>query len=109
MVLLDLPHSREYFRDLLVSAGASPHTAYRSSSYEAVRGLVARGHGFSLLNQRPVYDTTYSGGEVVVRPIADELPALSIVLARMAAGQPTARARAIASAARDILKRTRTS
>lgn len=105
MVLLDLPHSREYFRELLAAAGAPPRIAFRSHSFEAVRGLVARGHGFSLLNQRPVLDGTYSGGRVEWRPIADDAPSLSVVVAWMESVRRTARARAVAGGAWTVLHR----
>jgi len=42
---------------------------------------------------------------VVPRPIADELPALSIVIARLSTVRPTARARAVATRARAVLQR----
>jgi DNA-binding transcriptional LysR family regulator len=108
MVLLDLPHSREYFQRMLTSAGVTPLVRYRSASYETVRGLVARGHGYSILNQRPVDDVTYGGGRVLARPIADELPPLSIVIARLSTVRSTARARAVADRARAVLQRART-
>ncbi|WP_292722493.1 LysR substrate-binding domain-containing protein, partial [Microbacterium sp. 13-71-7] len=50
LVLLDLPASREYFLDLLAEAGVEPRIRYTSRSYETVRSLVARGHGYSILN-----------------------------------------------------------
>ncbi|MFC7329130.1 LysR substrate-binding domain-containing protein [Marinactinospora rubrisoli] len=105
MVLLDLPHSREYFRELLAAAGAQPRVAYRSHSVEAVRGMVARGLGFSLLNQRPVLDGTYGGGRVESRPIADDVPSLSVVVAWMEAVRCTARARAVTDSARAVVER----
>ena len=105
MVLLDLPHSREYFQQVLASAGVTPVVRYRSGSYETVRGLVARGHGYSILNQRPVEDVTYGGARVVPRPIADDLPPLSIVIARLSTVRSTARARAVATRARAVLQR----
>jgi DNA-binding transcriptional LysR family regulator len=104
MVLLDLPHSREYFQRMLASVGVTPLVRYRSASYETVRGLVARGHGYSLLNLRPVDDVTYGGARVLPRPIADELAPLSIVIARMSTVRPTARARAVAARARAVLQ-----
>jgi DNA-binding transcriptional LysR family regulator len=104
MVLLDLPHSREYFQQMLASAGVTPLIRYRSASYETVRGMVARGHGYSILNQRPVDDVTYGGARVLPRPIADELPPLSIVTARLSTVRPTARARAVAARARAVLQ-----
>lgn len=73
MVLLDLPHSRDYFRSLVASVGVEPHIRYRTSSYETVRALVARGHGFAILNQEPAEPTTYDGGSVVKVPLVDKL------------------------------------
>jgi DNA-binding transcriptional LysR family regulator len=105
MVLLDLPHSRDYFQQMLASAGVTPLIRYRSASYETVRGLVARGHGYSILNQRPVDDVTYGGAHVLPRPIADDLPPLSILIARLSTVRPTARARAVATRARAVLQR----
>jgi DNA-binding transcriptional LysR family regulator len=102
MVLLDLPDSREYFESILAKAGVTPRIRYRSASYEAVRGLVARGHGFSILNQMPAHRGTYDGGAVSAVAIRDDLPGLPIVLARLQSVRTTARARAVAAAARAI-------
>ena len=82
MVLLDLPDSRDYFESMLVDAGVQPRIQYRSASYETVRGMVARGHGFSILNQEPAHHGTYDGGEVVAVPIRGDAPGLPIVIAR---------------------------
>ncbi|MGI5491580.1 LysR substrate-binding domain-containing protein [Microtetraspora malaysiensis] len=91
MILLDLPHSRDYFRAL---HPVEPRVRFRSSSYETVRALVAGGHGYSILNQRAVTDQTYDGGYVVSRPISEEVPFLDIVLASMRGVRLTARATA---------------
>jgi DNA-binding transcriptional LysR family regulator len=107
MVLLDLPDSRDYFESLLAKAGVTPNIRYRSASYEAVRGLVARGHGFSILNQVPAHRGTYDGGSVSTVAIRDDLPGLPIVLARLQSVRSTARARAVAAAARDIFAERR--
>jgi DNA-binding transcriptional LysR family regulator len=102
MVLLDLPDSRDYFESMLVDAGVHPRIHYRSASYETVRGMVARGHGFSILNQEPAHHGTYDGGEVVAVPIRGDAPGLPIVIARAHVVRATARARAIEDAARTI-------
>lgn len=81
MVLLDLPHSRNYFRGLFWRLGIEPQIRYRTLSFELARGMVARGHGYSVLNLRPEPDSTYDGGRVRCVPIADDLPPLSIALA----------------------------
>jgi len=103
MILLDLPHSRDYFQHMLATAGVTPNVRYRSVSYETVRGLVARGLGYSILNQRPVHDVTYGGGTVQPRQIANDLPPLHVVTAHLSSVRSTARARAVAARARAVL------
>jgi len=109
MVLLDLPESRDYFESMLTNAGVTPSIRYRSASYETVRGLVARGHGYSILNQLPAHRETYDGGTVAAVSIRDDVPALPIVLARLQTVRTTARARAVADAARAIFAEQGTS
>lgn len=43
MVLLDLPHSREYLQLVLCGAGVEPVIRHRATGYETVRALVAHG------------------------------------------------------------------
>lgn len=81
MVLLDLPYSRDYFTEIFTRRGIAPVVRHRFTSFEAVRAMVARGHGFTLLNQRPVHDLTYDGGRLVVIALEEEAGSLDIVLA----------------------------
>jgi len=99
-VLLDLPHSADYFLTLFRTAGLEPAVRYRTRSFELVRSLVAAGHGYSLLNLAPAHDGTYGGDSVVVRPLANDVPGLRIVVARAAQARPTRRASAFADFAR---------
>ncbi|OXM55756.1 LysR substrate-binding domain-containing protein [Amycolatopsis alba] len=92
MVLLDLPHSREYLQSVLRDVGVEPRIRHRSTGYETVRSLVASGHGFALLNQRPPDDTTYSGAKAVPLTLTDAVPALEIVVASMRGARLTRRA-----------------
>ena len=94
LVLLDLPHSRDYFVDMLADAGLRPEILHRAHSYETVRAMGGRGLGFSVLNQRPALDTTYDGREVVARPITDDAPSLTVVAASREAERTSTRARA---------------
>jgi DNA-binding transcriptional LysR family regulator len=87
MVLLDMPVSRDYFMDVFTSRGLTPSVRYRFASFEAVRAMVARGHGFALLNQRPAVGRTYDGSRITAVPLVDEVPGLDIVLA-MRGGEP---------------------
>jgi hypothetical protein len=41
-VMLDLPHSREYFSSLFDGLGARPVPAFKSSQPEVVKGMVER-------------------------------------------------------------------
>ncbi|GAA4838879.1 LysR family transcriptional regulator [Saccharopolyspora rosea] len=104
MVLLDLPHSREYFQALVLRTQVEPLIRYRTSNYETVRALVAAGHGYAILNQRPAADTTYDGGRVVTLPLLDESPPLPLVLARVRGVRLTARAREFAACCRALLR-----
>lgn len=100
LVMLDLPHSREYFLSLMDRTGTRPNVRFRTTSYETVRGMVARGHGCSILNQRPSGDRTYDGSAVAVRRLRDDLPPLSLVLAQLRGVRQTRRARAFAACCR---------
>jgi len=102
LVLLDLAQSREYFLGMLEGAGVIPRVRYSSHSYETVRSLVARGHGYSILNQVPLAPLTYDGGELRALRIAGDAPALEVCFARVARVRPTARTRAVATLAREL-------
>jgi len=104
LVLLDLPHSRDYFLQLLASAGLEPEILHRSRNYETVRAMVAHGHGFSVLNQRPRHDLTYDGRRVAACRIADDVPALRVVIATLPGVRQTARAAALADAIRGVFR-----
>ncbi|MGW9167161.1 LysR substrate-binding domain-containing protein [Agromyces sp. NPDC055658] len=102
LVLLDMPHSREYFLGMLAAAGVEPQIRYSSRSYETVRSLVARGQGYSILNQVPRSPQTYDGGELRAVAIADDVAPLDVCLVRVAGVRPTARARVVATLAREL-------
>ena len=102
-VLLDLPHSRDYFTAAFTTAGVAPIIRYRTRSAETARALVGRGLGWSLLNLRPATDDSVEGRPVIARPLADPVPALSVVLAKAVGSRPTRRAEALAGLARQVL------
>ena len=102
-VLLDLPHSREYFTAAFTTAGVTPSIRYRTRSAETARALVGRGLGWTLLNLRPATDDSVEGRPVIARPLVDAVPALSVVLAKAVGSRPTRRAQALAGLARRVL------
>lgn len=93
-ILLDLPHTREYYLSVFKMCGIAPVIRHRASGYETVRSFVSRGHGYSVLNQRLHHDLTYAGGAVVRLPLAEDLPQIEVLLVRAAGTRPTLKARA---------------
>ncbi len=71
MVLLDISPSRDYFTSLFSELGLSPNIAFRSPSFEMVRGMVGNGLGYSILVSKPANAMTYDGSAVVTRPIVE--------------------------------------
>lgn len=78
LILLDLRHTGGYYLGLFRDAGLSPTVRFRVSGYETVRGLVARGFGVSVLNQRVPVRRTFSGELVRVLELADDVPAMAL-------------------------------
>jgi len=102
MILLDLPFSREYFLRLLNDSHVHPEVRYRSGNYETVRSLVAKGYGFSILNQIPASPVTYGGEKVAAIAISDEVSPLPVVVAALTAMRPTPRSNAVIEAIRTV-------
>jgi DNA-binding transcriptional LysR family regulator len=80
LVLMDLPHTREYFLSLFYSLNVEPRIEFLSNSFETVRTLVGNDLGYSLLNVAPKVGVTYDGGEIVNVPIVENLRPLHIAL-----------------------------
>ena len=81
MVLLDAPPSADYFVGVMRVAGVEPLIAYRSSSFEMVRGMVGHGLGYALLVTEPASGMTYDGVRLVARPLIGDHASCRIVIA----------------------------
>jgi DNA-binding transcriptional LysR family regulator len=81
LVLINLPHSREYFLSLFRAAGAAPDIVRESGSIEMVRALVANGLGVSVLTTRPLRDLSYDGKRIACRRLQGPLVPQSVALA----------------------------
>jgi DNA-binding transcriptional LysR family regulator len=103
-VLLDLPHSRDYFLGAFDVAGVTPHIRYRTRSAETARALVGRGLGWSLLNLRPTNNQSVEGRPVVVKELVDAVSALTVVLATRRGARLTKRAAAVRSVTTQALR-----
>lgn len=86
MIVLDLPHTREYFYSIFEQVGVSPNIVYRTSSPHMVRSFVANGLGYSLLNAPLKNDRALDGKPLRRLVMHDEIPSLSmgVVMARSA-------------------------
>lgn len=87
-VLLDLPHSRDYFASLFDTFERRPTPTFHSSQPEVVRGMVANGLGFSLLNFPLRAAQTVDGAEFAIRPLSQPARPLQLGIARLASVQP---------------------
>ncbi|MFI1705011.1 LysR family transcriptional regulator [Streptomyces griseoruber] len=87
----------------LHSAGVKPDIRYLTSSIEAVRSLVARGLGYSMLLQRWPSDTSFEGLPLAAVPISDPLDEPRVVIAHASNVIPTRRASVFAQYARETL------
>jgi DNA-binding transcriptional LysR family regulator len=83
LVLLDLPHSRDYFRGLFASVGVEATVAHRSVHPEVIRTMVANGFGYTIVNARPRVDLALDGLPLVTRPIASDPRPMIMGLARL--------------------------
>lgn len=80
-LLLDLPHSRDYFAGIFRAAGLSPRIAFRSRSQELLRGLVGNGLGWTIQNVQPESPYAIDGTRITSLPLDHGLPAVRLVLA----------------------------
>lgn len=80
-ILHDVPPTIERVTGMIRATGVEPRLRWPSTDMETIRSLVARGLGYSMVNTRPVNDTTADGLKVAYVPLADELPHNAVVAA----------------------------
>lgn len=92
LVLLDIPHSRDYFLGLFQAAGVEPRIGHRTHSYDMVRGMVGRGWGYGIQCAIPRMSFSYDGMRLVPIPIVGDAVPIKVVGLSL---RRTARRRAI--------------
>lgn len=80
MVLLDLPMTSEYYRNVFAGTDVASQIVAQANTHEMVRSLVGRNIGFSILNMRPETAATYSGDTVVAKPLKAKTQALELAV-----------------------------
>ncbi|HWK86733.1 MAG TPA: LysR family transcriptional regulator [Xanthobacteraceae bacterium] len=78
LILMDLPHTRDYFMSLFHRLHISPNVRFSSTNFEMVRTLVGNGLGYSILNLVPNLSMTYDGTRVKYVPISDDVRPLQV-------------------------------
>lgn len=105
MVLLALPHSRDYFLSIIYGLGLQPRVAFETPSFEMVRGLVANSDAFAIMHSRPVSEVSLDGRHLTFLPIKDKLRPTRLGLVRLKKLRPTKRAAAFTELCRDHFSR----
>ncbi|WP_322046423.1 LysR family transcriptional regulator [Paraburkholderia sp. J67] len=103
-VMLDLPHSREYFSSLFDSIGQRPVPVFRSSQPEVVRGMVANGLGYSILNFPLKSTQTVDGEDFVVKRFKEKVVATTLGIAQSRTMKPRVVVQRFASFAEELIK-----
>src|SRR3569623_701293 len=73
LILMDLPHTRDYFMSLFHGLHISPNLRFSSTNFEMVRTLVGNGLGYSILNLVPHSPSTYDGTRIRHLPIEENI------------------------------------
>lgn len=69
MVLLDLPHSADYFLSYFDEVGTSPKIVEKTRDMAVLQSLVANGFGYSIINIRTLNDTAPDGAPLKFIPL----------------------------------------
>ena len=70
MILLDLPHSSDYFLSFFHKTGIKPNVAERTRDLAVLRGMVANGFGYSIANMRLHSDLSPAGRRLKFIPLS---------------------------------------
>ena len=81
MVLLDLPHSAEYFMSLFDAQGVCPTIAERTRDVAVMRSLVANDFGYSIANIRPANNNAPDGRPLRFLSFSESVKSLNLGIA----------------------------
>lgn len=102
LILLDTRPSTEHTLSLFSERSLTPLIRHRTSSYEVVRTLVARGVGYGILVSHVENQSSYEGLPLVTRPISPAPSPVAVDVIWSAERPLSARARALIQFAREV-------
>lgn len=103
LILFDLPPGGDYFLGLFAKAGLTPNVRFRTTSFEMVRALVARGLGSALLTQRTVLERSYEDLPYVTRELDIRSGGLGIEIIQLTDRKPVRRIQAFIDVCREVV------
>ncbi|GAA6164619.1 LysR family transcriptional regulator [Pelagimonas sp. KU-00592-HH] len=103
MVLLDLPHSSEYFMSFFHESGFKPNVTERTKDMSIMRSLVANGFGFSIANVLPLNNLSPDGKVLRFIPLPADARPMLIGLLRPRNETPTNTLQAFADHCREMI------
>jgi DNA-binding transcriptional LysR family regulator len=103
LILFDLPPGGDYFLGLFARAGLTPNVRFRTTSFEMVRALVARGLGSALLTQRTVLERSYEDLPYATRELDVRAEGLGIDVLQLTDRLPVRRMQAFVDVCREVV------
>ena len=101
MILLDLPGTQSYFSGLFQACGLRPNIVHRTKSSSVLRGLVAAGFGYAVMNICGPNDRDGQNG-YTARAIAGELDSPKYGVAYTSASHRSALVQAVLATCREV-------
>ncbi len=98
-----MPHSRDYFLSLFRQADLTPRIAGAYAHFDVIRGLVARGDGYSLANAQPKNQASLDGRKLAYLALEPGLTPLVHGIATLAGLRHTPTLTAFMAFCREIL------
>lgn len=102
MVLLDLPHSGDYFLSIFSRFGLRPRIGERTRDISVARALVANGFGYAIVTARAEHDMAPDGKPLAFVPLTGLAP-LGLGLALSRASHRTATVSAFLDHCREVI------
>ena len=103
-LLLDLPHSRDYFLALFHRLGLAPLLGGRFEHMDVIRSLVARGDGFGLGNVKPKTRASLDGRRLAYLDLQDRLAPLTLGIASVEGMRRTRSTLAFVELCRELVR-----
>lgn len=103
MVLLDLPHSSDYFLSFFTREGIRPRVSERTWDMSVMRSMVANGYGFSIANILPLSNQSPDGKPLRFIPLAGDAKPMRIGLLRLPTRKPSQTLKAFMDHCREVV------